>query len=142
MTRACRPARGALVGLALLLAGTACSSGGLNEAERLWRVDHYRTVIDTMDLLYPYHWEGNEEAKAEAQPIFPQVEDGELDQYQANLLLTEIARGYWPSEYERGCRTAYESRQGPTRGSVARRARGTWRGRLGPRPSAVRGRRS
>ena len=110
MTRGRRTARGALLGLALLLAAPACGSGGLSEAERLWCVDHHSIVLDTMDVLYPYHWEGNEEAKAEALPIFQQVEDGELDQHQANLLLTEIARRYWPSEYEEGCKAAYESR--------------------------------
>ena len=110
MTRGTAAARGALAGLSLVLVVTACGGGGLSEAERLWCVDHHSTVLDTMDVLYPYHWEGNEEAKAEAQPIFQQVADGELDQHQANLALTEIAIRYWPAEYEEGCRAAYEDR--------------------------------
>ena len=110
MTGRNRTARGGLIALALLLAATACGSGGLNEAERLWCVDHHSTVLDTMDVLYPYHWEGNEEAKAEALPIFEQLERGEIGQDEANLRLTEIARRYWPAEYEEGCRAAYEDR--------------------------------
>jgi hypothetical protein len=110
VTRGIAAARGALVGLSLLLAVAACGGGGLSEAERLWCVDHYSIVLDTMDILYPYHWEGNEEAKGEALPIFQQVERGDLGRHEANLLLTEIARRYWPLEYEEGCKASYESR--------------------------------
>ena len=110
MTRGTAAARGALAGLSLVLVVTACGGGGLSEAERLWCIDHHSTVLDTMDVLYPYHWEGNEEAKAEALPIFEQLERGEIGQDEANLRLTEIARRYWPAEYEEGCRAAYEDR--------------------------------
>lgn len=104
-----RVAKGALTALLVVLVAAACG-GGLSDAERLWCVDHNREVLDTMDILYPFHWEGNEEAKAEALSIQRQLEDGELDQQEGNLLLAEIFHRYWPSEYERGCKAAYTAR--------------------------------
>ena len=110
MTDVRRRARELAAALSVVLAAGACGSGGLSEAERAWCMDHHRTVVDTMDLLYPYHWEGNEAAKAEALPVFQQLEAGEIDQQEADRLLTEITTRYWPAEYERGCRTAYAER--------------------------------
>jgi len=105
-----RPAWGTVVFAAAALVVAACGSGDLTAAERRWCAEHHPTVLDTMDVLYPWHWEGNEEYKAEARPLFQQVEDGTLTQEEANLLLADMARRYWPEEYVEGCRAAYASR--------------------------------
>lgn len=104
-----RTARGAVM-MAAVLVAAACGSGDLTEAQRRWCAEHHPTVLDTMDVLYPWHWDGNEAFKAEARPLFEQVEDGTLTQQEANLRLAEMARRYWPKEYAEGCRTAYAGR--------------------------------
>ena len=114
-TRRCKlsavgPVRATAVGLVVLATAAACGSGGLSDLERAWCVDHHPVVLDTMDVLYPWHWEGNEEYKAEARPVFARLEAGELDQHEAYLLLAQLARGYWPEEYEQGCRAAFADR--------------------------------
>ena len=100
--------RAGLAGLMAFSLAVACGSGSLTDAERAWCVEHHQTVVDTMDLLFPYHWEGNEAAKEETLPIFQQLEEGAIEPQEANALLTEIIRRYWPEEYEQGCRAAYE----------------------------------
>lgn len=106
-----RPVRGTVVvAVVTALVVAACGSGDLTEAERRWCAEHHPTVLDTMDVLYPWHWEGNEEYKAEARPLFEQLENGTLTQQEANLLLADMARRYWPEEYEEGCRAAYAGR--------------------------------
>ncbi len=101
--------RAVVIASAVLLVA-ACGADGLSDAERRWCVEHHATVLDTMDVLFPWHWEGNEAYKAEALPLFQQVEDGVLDQDEANVRLAELARRYWPAEYVQGCRAAFTDR--------------------------------
>lgn len=68
------------------------------DAERLWCVERHPIVLATTDVLFPWHWEGNEEDQDEAQPVFRQVEPGARDQPTANGLLAEPACRCRPEE--------------------------------------------